>query len=163
MKKFRIVLAAFATFLCLAALTACGVSMEETDVSFDDIVCVYEIYPLLGSEPPTSYTVYADNTVEVFCNTEWYNDKEGGGEWELDRRFAISDEERSAIENSITQSKLWTVYDCSDNGVTDGTNEFIYLCDADGEVIHTCGGYNPTDKRFREAADLILRTARAHS
>jgi len=135
--------------------------MKSAGVSFDTIVCRYEPYPLFGSTLPTSYTIYADNTVAVACNIKWY-DEDGIGNREPDRVFSITDEERQIIETAIRQRQLWIFEDCSDNSVTDGTSEYIILFDVDGKEIHTCGGYNPTDKRFREAADLILITMENH-
>lgn len=146
-KKILVFLAAVMLF---AGLTGCTQSGEQDKISFSKVICRYELHPSFSDNPSINYLVYADNTVvrSVEFSPEEYIEE---------KRYTISEEQKQTILDAIRQNRLWNLGNCSNNDATDQSFEYIILFDETGEKVHTCGGYNPTNKRFQNAAAVILQ------
>lgn len=164
---------ALAAVMLFSALTGCsgekagyteklfGVSSEKkAGVSFDKIVCRYEVYPSFSADNrPAAYTIYADNTVAVERKEYAENSLDFNDYWTTERTFSITEEQTQSVIEAIRKNRLWNVGSCSNTNVTDSANRYIILFDENGEAVSTNGGYHPTNKRFtavrREIEEII--------
>ena len=141
-------------------ITMTGCTSEKAGVSYDKIICTYSTAPCFGAEYEcfsTNYTVYADNKVVVSMGPVelWSAD----GDVVIDdlgsKEFAITEEQKQSVIKAIEANRVWTLGDCSNHSIMDGSSAHIELYDKNGEVIYTCGGLNPTNLRFGVVSNIV--------
>ncbi len=134
---------------------------EKNEIAFSPIVCTYSVMPTCWT-PIDCITlnvqVNNDNTVDVFCSD--FSDYIGSEEVNLDyiygETFEISEDQKQNIITEIKENKINELENCGDENSCDGSYRYIYLCDADGESVHSCGGLNPHNNRFEKTVESIL-------
>ena len=149
---------ALAAVMLFSAFAGCSAENGEkkAGVSFEKIVCRYEIYPSFSADNrPTAYTLYADNTV-ISERKEYAEDRIGFNDyWTTERTFSVTEAEKQAVIDAVRKNRLWSVGKCSNTNVTDSANIYIILFDENGEAVSTNGGYHPTNKRFTAVKRVI--------
>lgn len=151
-----------AAVMLFSALAGCAGEEPEkkAGISFEKIVCRYEIYPSFSVDNrPTAYTFYADGTVKIERKEANENGPGFNEYWTVERKFAVTEEEKQIVIDAIRKNRLWKIGSCSNTNVTDSASLYIILFDENGEEISKNGGYHPTNRRFREvkkAIDLLI-------
>lgn len=157
--------------LLAVLLTGCGPTASKTisksekkamDISYSPIVCKYSVHPGWGSVIDcisTNIQINDDNTVTIFYGDFWDPtnfETTVSLDYIYGETFEITEEQKQSVITAIQKNKIYKIGDCGDKDSCDGGNSYIYLFNADGEVVHTCGGYNPHIDQFENTRTAIL-------
>lgn len=147
--------------ICMLMFTFTGCSSvekkeEEMSVSYSNIVCeyyAYSVYGMMQEDFPTHITVYSNNTVEVWTGPFYYQ----GEQLEViySETFDITEEQKQELILAIRENRIIELGDIGNPESCDGGDYYIRLFDAEGNKVHSCGGYNPVDERFDSVRDMI--------
>lgn len=155
MLKLMIILALFTQLW-----TGCGT--EDSNISYDTVVCEYTIAPTCWTVIDCIYThvrINADNTVEIYC-TDFLDRSSSGEEIRMDYIYGetieITEEAKQSVIDALEKNRIAKLSDCGDENSCDGSYEFIALFDENEEAVHSCGGLNPSNKRFNNASESIM-------
>ena len=156
MRRF---IAAMLCILITAALfSGCSgtIPKEALGISFDKVICEYSRGGGFGTildTKSTTFTVYADNRIEVTSGSEdcWYS-----------KETSITEAQKQEIIDALNEYHVWGIGDISDDSVLDAGSQHISLFNANGKEVYSCGGYAPNTytgkgKRFYAARSAISR------
>lgn len=118
-----------------------SLAADETEcgISFEDIVCSYELRNFEDVE--IACTFYADGGVGV-DSAEPYE------------TFTITEEQVQTIIDALRSYKVWTM-DVPDDYTNVQTWRGIFFYDKKGEIHTACGGYGFASERFNKSAEVI--------
>ncbi len=147
-------------FIMLAFFLA-GCSREPDGIAYSPIVCEYSTTPTFGTAVhciSTNMRVYADNTVEVYCGG-FYDRNAGEDGISVDyiygQKFEITEVDKQSIIAVIKRNNISELSDCGDEDSCDGSYSYIFLFDENGEQVHSCGGLNPDNNRYRNVVEAV--------
>jgi len=159
-----------ALLICTLMLGLCACSVppvferlqRKMSVSFDNIICQFStttittdpLYSGSNGDYPlyTNIAFYADNTVRIWLsrNTRNYNIYSA-----FEQTTAqITDEQKNQLIETI-KSNLLDVEYYGTSDVYTGKWSKIFLYDANGNKVHSCGGYRPNHPSFNAVVSLI--------
>lgn len=134
---------------------------NKGNVSYETVACEYTSQPTCWTAIDcisTNIKIYADNTVEVYCGD--FYDRIATGEITVDyiygETFEITEEQKQSVIDAVKKNKIEKIGKCGDEESCDGSYSFINLFDANGEVVHICGGLNPSNPKFTNAKNAIF-------
>ena len=133
----------------------------QTEYIKSPIICQYTCSPNYGHTLEFfdfCIRVMDDNKVEVFCTN--FRDIVDGEKIEVDNFYSetyeITEEKKQEIIDILEENDIKSLDDCSTDSC-DGSYEDIYLFDENGEISYSCGGLNPTNKRFVNTSEAIFQ------
>ena len=127
------------------------------EISYETVVCEYTSIPTCWTALDiisTNVKIYADNTVEVYCGD--FEDNGIEVAYIYGETFEITEEQKQDVIDAIKKNKIYKIKNCGDEDSCDGSYSFINLFDEKGEVVHCCGGLNPSNKKFQNAKNVIF-------
>ena len=130
---------------------------NKSNVSYETVVCEYTSQPTCWTAIDfisTNIKIYADNTVEVYCSD--FQDNEITVDYIYGETFEITEEQKQYVIDAIKKNKIEKMKNCGDEESCDGDYSYIRLFDVNGEKVHSCGGLNPSNKKFTNAKNAIF-------
>jgi len=130
---------------------------NKSKISYESVVCEYTSMPTCWTAIDfisTNIKIYADNTVEVYCGD--FHDNGIEVEYIYGETFEITEEQKEFVINAIKKNKIEKIENCGDEESCDGDFSYISLFDENGEAVHSCGGLNPSNKKFSNAKKAIF-------
>lgn len=130
---------------------------KKSNVSYESVVCEYTSVPTCWTAIDiisTNIKIYADNTVEVYCGD--FSDNGIEVEYIYGETYEITEDEKQFVIDAIKKNKIEKIKNCGDEESCDGDFSYISLFDENGEAVHSCGGLNPSNKKFTNAKKAIF-------
>ena len=132
----------------------------QTEYINSPIICEYTSSPAYGHELEFfdfCIRVMDDNKVEVYCTN--FEDRIDGEEIKVENFYSetyeITEEQKQEIIDILEENDIKSLGDCSTDSC-DGSYLHIYLFDENGEISYSCGGLNPSTKRFENTRQAIF-------
>ena len=152
--------------LLAVLLTGCRPTASKTvsksekamEISYSPIVCKYSVQPGWGSVIDcisTNIQINDDNTVTISYGDFWDPTNYISLDYIYGETFEITEEQKQSVITAIQKNKIYKIDDCGDINSCDGGYSYIYLFNADGEEVHSCGGYNPHIEQFENTRTAI--------
>lgn len=133
----------------------------QTEYINSPIICQYTSTPSYGHTLEVfdfCIKVMDDNKVEVFCTN--FRDIVDGEKIKADNFYSetyeITEDQKKAIKDILEENDIKTLGDCGTDSC-DGSYLHIYLYDENGKISYSCGGLNPSTKRFKNTSEAIFQ------